>query len=270
MTDYPIHPACALWPRPSEDEIWALAEDIKARGLINPLWLFDGSILDGKVRYEACQIAGIEPRFETYTGDDPVNFTISQNKIRRHQELAALTLIVAGLCKLPSHRPKLTCLNRQVNQEARTDYLAKEAGVGRSNLVAAKAILKYAEPNILEMVRSEKVGIQSAATFVRNTSRDVQRKASVDQIKRSRDHQGRKAEPKITIAIPHEDVIGKFRPLIKRVKEQSKRHAATVSFVELSVIAHELEELADAWTENETEPGTHSAPVPIHRVRKGG
>ena len=72
---------------------------------------------------------------------------------------------------------------------------------------------------------------------------------------------------KITIAIPVEDVIDKLRPLIKRVKEQSKRHAATVSFTELSIIAHELAKLADAWMKNEPEPGTHSGPVPLNRVR---
>jgi hypothetical protein len=73
----------------------------------------------------------------------------------------------------------------------------------------------------------------------------------------------RKEERKITI--PYEDVVNKFRPLIKRVKEQSKRHAATVSFVELSVIAFELGKLADAWTENEPESGTPSEPVPFKR-----
>jgi hypothetical protein len=76
----------------------------------------------------------------------------------------------------------------------------------------------------------------------------------------------RKEERRITI--PYKDVIDKFRPLIKRVKEQSKRHAATVSFVELSVIAFELGKLADAWTENGTETGTHSAPVPFNSVHK--
>ena len=72
-----------------------------------------------------------------------------------------------------------------------------------------------------------------------------------------------------TIAIPYEDVITKLRPLIKRVKEQSNRHAATVSFTELSLIAHLLAELADAWMKNGLEPGTHSEPVPLNRVHKG-
>jgi hypothetical protein len=71
------------------------------------------------------------------------------------------------------------------------------------------------------------------------------------------------------ITIPYADVTDKFHPLVKRVKEQSKRHAATVSFVELSVIAHELKQLADAWTENGSESGTPSEPVPFNRVRKG-
>jgi hypothetical protein len=90
------------------------------------------------------------------------------------------------------------------------------------------------------------------------------------EAKTSNQHQRltqRKEEQRITI--PYRDVIDKFRPLIKRVKEQSKRHAATVSFVELSVIAFELGKLADAWMESGPEPGTPSEPVPLNRVRKG-
>src|SRR4029077_17213436 len=77
----------------------------------------------------------------------------------------------------------------------------------------------------------------------------------------------RKEEQKITI--PYRDVTDKFRPLIKRVREQSKKHAATVSFFELSVIAFELGALADAWMKNGPESGTPSEPVPLNRVRKG-
>ena len=64
------------------------------------------------------------------------------------------------------------------------------------------------------------------------------------------------------ITIPYEDVIEKLRPLVKRVKEQSKRHAATVSFTELSIIAHELGELADAWMKSGLELERNPSPLP--------
>ena len=274
MTNYPIHPACALWPRPSDEEVNAIAEGMKTEGLLNPIWLFEGAILDGKIRYEACGIAGVEPRFETYTGDDPIRFSIAQNRERRHISPADLTFVVAELCKLQRGRPKLNSLSKPFiqSEEKTIDTLSKEAGIGRSNVVAAKSVLQDGESNIVEMVRSNKVGVQSAAYFVRNTPRKLQHEATIEQVKKSRDNfsQQKKGKSKDdrTIAVPRRD-LDKFRLLIKRVKEQSDRHAATVSFMALRIIAFELKQLADSWMKNEAEPETHSAPVPINSVHKG-
>ena len=45
MTERPIHPACAMWPHPSNDEVMKWAEDFKVNGLLNPIWLMpDGAI----------------------------------------------------------------------------------------------------------------------------------------------------------------------------------------------------------------------------------
>ena len=278
MVDYPIHPACALWPRPSDEEVNAIAEGMKTEGLLNPIWLFEGAILDGKIRYEACGIAGVEPRFETYTGDDPIRFSIAQNRERRHISPTDLTFVVAELCKLPNHTGRNQYVKSRgferphLSEEKTIEIMAKEAGIGRSNVVAVKAILRDGESNIVEMVRSNKVGAQSAAYFVRNTPRKLQREATIEQVKKSRDNfsQQKKGKSKDdrTIAVPHRD-LDKFCLLIKRVKEQSDRHAATVSFMALRIIAFELKQLADSWMKNEAEPETHSAPVPIDSVHKG-
>jgi len=34
----------------------------------------DGVVLDGRNRLKACEIAGIDPRFEVYEGSNPVGF----------------------------------------------------------------------------------------------------------------------------------------------------------------------------------------------------
>jgi hypothetical protein len=62
----------------------SLVADIKNNGLIEPIVLFEGKIIDGRHRYEACRLAGIEPRFAEYTGDDPLQFVRSLNVHRRH------------------------------------------------------------------------------------------------------------------------------------------------------------------------------------------
>ena len=80
----PLHPACKIFPALPDQELRELAEDIAANGLQNPIVLYQGQILDGRNRWDACQLAGVKPRFTEFVGDDPLAWVISQNLTRRH------------------------------------------------------------------------------------------------------------------------------------------------------------------------------------------
>src|SRR5437667_3397811 len=96
-----LHPACAQWPKMPENELKELAEDIKQKGLIETITLTpDGKLLDGNSRWDACELAGREPRTEIYQGDDPIGFVISKNKHRKHLEIGQLAMVMAKLVKL--------------------------------------------------------------------------------------------------------------------------------------------------------------------------
>jgi len=84
VTEYADHPFASIFPMMAPDEYGALREDIRAHGLREPIWLFEGQILDGRNRYRACQDVGVTPRADTYIGDDPIAFVISLNLQRRH------------------------------------------------------------------------------------------------------------------------------------------------------------------------------------------
>ena len=53
--DRSFHPACLLFPRLADDELRALADDIRQNGLLNPIVTLDGAILDGRNRLAACR-----------------------------------------------------------------------------------------------------------------------------------------------------------------------------------------------------------------------
>lgn len=98
-----VHPAAAVWPMLPEDELRALADDIAANGLVHPIVITqDGLVLDGRNRLAACELAGVQPVFDTYDGD-PAGFVLSANTHRRHMSTGAramataLTLDAAGL-----------------------------------------------------------------------------------------------------------------------------------------------------------------------------
>jgi ParB-like chromosome segregation protein Spo0J len=97
--DLPIHPAAEAFPLMSESELRELADDIKTNGLAHAIVRDAGMILDGRNRLAACEIAGVEPRFEEYTGKDPVAYVISANIHRRHLTTDQKREVIAKLLK---------------------------------------------------------------------------------------------------------------------------------------------------------------------------
>jgi hypothetical protein len=86
-TQVPIsigHPLADIFPMLTGDRLHDLAQDIKDHGLLDAIVMHEDKILDGRGRYLACEMAGVEPKFENYVGDDPVSYVVSHNLYRRH------------------------------------------------------------------------------------------------------------------------------------------------------------------------------------------
>jgi hypothetical protein len=84
MSDYPVHPACEVFPLIEGAEFAELVEDVRKNGLVEPIvQTADGRILDGRNRLRACEAAGVEPIFATYHGADPWGRAFSLNVTRR-------------------------------------------------------------------------------------------------------------------------------------------------------------------------------------------
>jgi len=93
MKEYEYHEYANIFPMLSRPELESLAEDIKNRGLINNIVIYEGKILDGRNRYEACKIAGVQFTSEAYADTDPLGFVMSLNHKRRHMDKSALAVV---------------------------------------------------------------------------------------------------------------------------------------------------------------------------------
>jgi ParB-like chromosome segregation protein Spo0J len=83
-----------------DDDLQRLAEDIKAKGQLLPITSYEGKILDGRNRYRACEIAGIEPKVDEYAGDDPLGMVVSLNDHRRHDDPTERALVGERMASL--------------------------------------------------------------------------------------------------------------------------------------------------------------------------
>ena len=82
---YPISVLALIFPSLSPLEFQALVESIGERGLLVPVTLWRGEIIDGRHRYEACLQAGVAPRFQELPDDaNPLDHVMDVNGNRRH------------------------------------------------------------------------------------------------------------------------------------------------------------------------------------------
>jgi hypothetical protein len=170
---YPFHPACLIFPQLPPDELHELADDIRNHGLRNPIVLLGGKILDGRNRYLACGIAGVDPVFTDFTGDDPIRFVISQNLQRRH--LTASQKAVVALDLLPlleqaaRERQRLAKKCAKVNKGKAAEFAAKIVGGNARYVEAVKSIQKTA-PKLINKIRSGELNVLDAVEIVKSSN----------------------------------------------------------------------------------------------------
>ncbi len=103
---YSFHAYSEFFPLLEGDDLEALVLDIQEHGQIHPIILYKGSILDGRNRFRACQIAGVTPRFEEFKGTEAeaLDYATSLNLTRRHLTTAQRAILAVQL--LPHEKEK--------------------------------------------------------------------------------------------------------------------------------------------------------------------
>lgn len=95
-----VHPYADRWPMRPADEIEAMAASVAENGLRFPIVLSaDGVLVDGRNRLRACELAGVEPRFEVRDEladeDAVVAFIWDANGDRRDMSKGAKAMMAA-------------------------------------------------------------------------------------------------------------------------------------------------------------------------------
>lgn len=94
--EYTVHPAATMFPLMHGVPLGELAADIAENGLIEPIVVYRGQILDGRNRLRACEMSEVEPRFTEWDGvGSPLAFVLARNLHRRHLNESQRAMIAA-------------------------------------------------------------------------------------------------------------------------------------------------------------------------------
>jgi len=193
------HPIACIFPMLGDDQLADLADDIKQHGQREPVVMFEGQVLDGRNRWLACKMQGIEPQTREFVGSrsDALDFVWSTNVHRRHLNSGQASVALIKREKLDVEfadavqamreaapkggRPSLTKPSPKMDEvnQRRTDHkLAEAAGTSRTYVAKARKIVEQA-PELAEKVERGEMTLSQASTEMRREEkrRDLEVKA---------------------------------------------------------------------------------------------
>ena len=159
-----FHEYAGIFPLLEGREFAELCNDIKANGQREPIWVYEGKILDGRNRFRACNAVGVTPRTAPYTGDDPLAFVLSLNLHRRHLSESQRGMVAAKIANMVVGGREANSANLQncpapVSQADAAEML----NVSARTVAAAVKVRDEAAPELVRAVESGKVSVSAAA-----------------------------------------------------------------------------------------------------------
>ena len=179
--EYTVHPLAHLFPPLSPEQFEVLVASIMALGLLDPITVWQGQIIDGLHRLRACREAGVEPRYEYLDDDaDPVTYVIAKNGTGREMDESQRAVVAHELSRWSTPgRPRGGDENRSdVNSFTQVEA-AKALRVGRTMVSYAKRVLSeegLAVPELRQAVREWRIKISDAARVAKRSA-EIQHRA---------------------------------------------------------------------------------------------
>ena len=183
--EYEFHEYANLFPMMGEKELHELSNDIKTRGLIEPVILYEGKILDGRNRYRACIDAQVKPKikeFEDKTGAGPLMFVLSKNLHRRHLTESQRAMVGAKLATLQHGQKKA---DAQICASSQSEA-AEQCKVSRRSIQTAREVLDHGTEELIDAVEQGEVSVSAAAEVSQLSEEDQTRivNAGAEEVRR--------------------------------------------------------------------------------------
>jgi len=101
--EYPIHEAADLFPLIEGEERKVFDDGLEADGLLDPIVVHEGQLIDGRNRLRGCLERGVSPRFAQWKpkdGETVVGYVIKKNLHRRHLSDQQRAMLASNLAEV--------------------------------------------------------------------------------------------------------------------------------------------------------------------------
>lgn len=166
-----FHEYAQIFPMLPLEELDALGADIAANGLLEPVTLYEGKVLDGRNRYVACLSVSVEPQFTQYTGADPLGFVVSKNVHRRHLSASQRSVIAARM-ETMEHGGNRRNMDQDANLHLDRDAAATLMNVSPRSVASVKAVEREA-PDLLPQIERGEITVNGAMREVKERKREA-------------------------------------------------------------------------------------------------
>lgn len=222
MSKIHVHPAAAVFPMLGDEDLRKLADDIVANGQVHPCITSGGVLIDGRNRLAACEIAGVEPRFEDreFSSEDAVfSFIMSANEHRRHLNASQRAMIAAELANLKRGETKAS--GGDGKPAISTEDAAKAMKVSPRAVASAKRVAK-ANPELAAKVKAGEMPVHKAEAETKAPPKE--RKQSSSEPKKEETKPAPKQDAKLakaaeTLAKENEALQKKLDELTGKIEE---------------------------------------------------
>lgn len=157
-----FHPIANIFPLIEGQAYQDLMADVLKHGVREPVWLYEGQILDGRNRYRAATAMGVECPMREYDGDEPVQFVVSLNLHRRHLSESQRGMVAAKLETLKHGDNQHTAGDANLHVLTRSDA-AEMLNVSTRTVASSAKVRDEGAPELVHAVESGRVSASAAA-----------------------------------------------------------------------------------------------------------
>lgn len=163
------HPLADVFPLLDGPAYQELKERISRNGLIHPVTMYEGMILDGRNRKRACQELGIPAAERQFTGDDPAAYVWDENAARRQLTPSQIAMAAQALETLGwGQRGDYTNAETPAGASAALtrEEIARRTGASTTGMDRAKRVRTRGVPEVVAAVESGVLPLTTAERVV--------------------------------------------------------------------------------------------------------